>query len=231
MSQLLALLALWIMRGKKLSIDEIEARLLKNGKGIQIVGDYKGMKEKALFKCLHGHQWHGNALNVISNGSGCPDCWEERRKAMNIGAVRSPELRAKIGEKVKAYLALPEVKEKRRKAYARPEVKAKMREKGGWNTPKYYLKLGYEVIWLYIIEFLFEGTLIQKVGITHDRKKRWREFGGGIQVIFSEAGSPEYICKREKEIIKASRDYYANLPKSFDGHSECFTRVIDPKFH
>lgn len=149
-------------------------------------------------------------------------------------AMNRPEVKAKTSAAAKANWARPEYRAKHsarmKEALAKPEVKAKWRENSGWYTPKHYRKLGHEVIWLYIVEFIFEGNPIQKVGITCDCKKRWSELNvGGVQIIHTESGSPEYICKREKEIIRASHGYYANLPKSFNGYTECFHRVIDPR--
>lgn len=223
----------------KIHIDEAKKRLSEDGRGIRIVSGYTKMTAKAEFECLAGHRWVAMAYSVIGDGTGCPKCCNENHSDIMKAAYARPNAKKKLTDAMIARYARPEERARtgaRIKAlWSDPEYKSKMKvkmresKKRGWNNPKKYRRLGYEVIWLYIIEFLFNGEMIQKVGITSNRRRRFRDFGDGIQIIFCESGSPEYICKREKEILKASRPYHANLPKSFKGHSECFTRVIDPR--
>lgn len=156
-----------------------------------------------------------------------------QRSAIMKRVYERPGERERRSAAIKAAYADPEVKAKlvaaQKAAWARPGAKAKRTEKKGWNNAKRYKKLGHETIWLYIVEFAHNGQRIEKVGITTDLKRRWRRIGAeAVQVIYTESGTPEYICQRERDILRASRPYYANLPKDFTGHSECFTHVIIP---
>ena len=57
----------------KIAKNEIDELLLKDGRGITLVGEYLGVKVSAKFQCEHGHQWTTQPYHVI-NGSGCPHC-------------------------------------------------------------------------------------------------------------------------------------------------------------
>ncbi|EAW2493116.1 GIY-YIG nuclease family protein [Salmonella enterica subsp. enterica] len=57
-------------RHTKESINEM---LLADGRGISMIGEYHGAREKALFQCAYGHEFSSSASNVIHK-SGCPKC-------------------------------------------------------------------------------------------------------------------------------------------------------------
>lgn len=58
----------------KLSKRDIQDRLDADGRGITLVGDYKGMNVKTTFRCSEGHLWDGRPANTAHLKSGCPYC-------------------------------------------------------------------------------------------------------------------------------------------------------------
>lgn len=59
--------------GKKLTREDIDNRLLQDGRGFTIVGEYVNVTTKTMFQCSHGHQWMVTT-NSILHGVGCPRC-------------------------------------------------------------------------------------------------------------------------------------------------------------
>jgi len=61
------------MGKKSLTKEIVNKRLLDNGRGIIITGEYVTTKTKTKFRCDNGHEW--NALpNLVLAGNGCPHC-------------------------------------------------------------------------------------------------------------------------------------------------------------
>ena len=58
---------------KRLNKDIVEQRLLVQGKGIQIIGDYIDAVTKTLFKCKNGHEWYSGP-DTVMGGKGCRLC-------------------------------------------------------------------------------------------------------------------------------------------------------------
>lgn len=59
----------------RLTNEIIDQRLLVQERTIKRVGDYKNNRSKIEWQCLICNcVWSANAANVISNGTGCPDC-------------------------------------------------------------------------------------------------------------------------------------------------------------
>jgi glutaredoxin len=56
----------------KLSKAEIEKRL--EGRGIRLVGDQTGLRNKVIFTCEFGHEWKAETNTVLNHRSGCPYC-------------------------------------------------------------------------------------------------------------------------------------------------------------
>lgn len=166
-----------------------------------------------------------------------PEVKAKKSAAMKV-VLDSPEARAKMSARAKVALNRPETKARQKAgikaALNHPDAKAKLRENGGWHHVKWYRERGYDLIYLYLIEFIFNGDRHCKTGISCNPKNRWYQLERAgctnIQLLCKPIeGTPEYICKREREIMRASRTYHSGLPKSFDGHSECFTRLIAPE--
>lgn len=67
--------------GKTLTLEEVRSKFnLANNKGASLkLVSYVGMQEKAIFQCKTHGKFSAKALNVLHNGSGCPQCWAERR--------------------------------------------------------------------------------------------------------------------------------------------------------
>lgn len=59
------------MRG--LTKEFINEELLRQNKGIVLVGDYTNCRTKTTFRCEHGHEWSTVASSVL-RGRGCPEC-------------------------------------------------------------------------------------------------------------------------------------------------------------
>ncbi|HIF0688985.1 TPA: zinc-ribbon domain-containing protein [Escherichia coli] len=57
--------------GRRQSKETINAEL--EGRGLRMIGDYKGQRIKTLFECDSGHQWEVVPMN-IRRGTGCPYC-------------------------------------------------------------------------------------------------------------------------------------------------------------
>lgn len=57
--------------GRRQSKETINAEL--EGRGLRMIGDYKGQRTKTLFECDNGHQWEVVPMN-IRRGTGCPHC-------------------------------------------------------------------------------------------------------------------------------------------------------------
>lgn len=59
-------------QGRKLTLDEINARLAE--RGFELAGPYSGTTQKpTLLRCSEGHQWRATLHNVFQ-GRGCPHC-------------------------------------------------------------------------------------------------------------------------------------------------------------
>jgi hypothetical protein len=56
---------------RKLSIDEINSRLLS--RGLRLIGNYSGTGTKTTFSCVHEHTWEAIPSSVMS-GNGCFYC-------------------------------------------------------------------------------------------------------------------------------------------------------------
>lgn len=154
-------------------------------------------------------------------------------KAKSRATMRTPASKAKRSAAMKAAHARPESKARILASYNRPDVIEKLQKNGGWHDAKWYRKHGYETINLYKIGFIYEGRRIEKVGVSCNAKLRWSQLNTAgakdIRLIAIEEGTPEVICKREREIKKASYSNRAEMPDDFHGRSECFTQIIDPK--
>jgi glutaredoxin len=59
--------------GTMLSSKQVQQRLLNDGRGIELVGEYNGANKKNEFQCAHGHKWMTKYGNIYS-GDGCPSC-------------------------------------------------------------------------------------------------------------------------------------------------------------
>lgn len=225
---------------RRLPLAQVHARVKLAGRGVQMIGRFKGVGVKTQFKCDSGHIWEARPQNIMA-GQGCGKCYNIAKPSIMRAAHARPDVRARyiagmnrpeVRAKHRATMARADVKARHsaatKAAMSRPDVKAKHLAKCGWHMPRWYREHGHKKIWLYIVEFTYNEKPIQKVGITCDRKRRWRDLGECVQIIYTESGTPEYICQRERDIIRASRPYYANLPNDFDGHSECFTHVVVP---
>lgn len=57
----------------RLSKDEVNRRLIAQGRSITLFGEYKNTYEHAWFKCASGHKWLAAPGTVLSS-SGCPRC-------------------------------------------------------------------------------------------------------------------------------------------------------------
>lgn len=56
----------------KLTKAEIDKRL--EGRGIRLVGDQTGLRNKVTFVCDYDHQWNAEINTVLNHRSGCPHC-------------------------------------------------------------------------------------------------------------------------------------------------------------
>jgi glutaredoxin len=56
----------------KLTKSDIEKRL--EGRGIRLVGDQVGLRNKVTFACDYGHEWNAEINTVLNHRSGCPHC-------------------------------------------------------------------------------------------------------------------------------------------------------------
>jgi glutaredoxin len=56
----------------KLTKADIERRL--DGRGIRLVGDKLGTRNKVTFACEYGHEWKAEINTVLNHRSGCPHC-------------------------------------------------------------------------------------------------------------------------------------------------------------
>jgi hypothetical protein len=56
----------------KLTKAEIDKRL--EGRGIRLVGDQTGLRNKVTFVCDYEHQWNAEINTVLNHRSGCPHC-------------------------------------------------------------------------------------------------------------------------------------------------------------
>jgi glutaredoxin len=56
----------------KLTKEDIEKRL--EGRGIRLLGDQTGLRNKATFACDYGHEWQAEINTVLNHRSGCPHC-------------------------------------------------------------------------------------------------------------------------------------------------------------
>lgn len=230
-------------------IEEVKNRLIEDGKGIQIIeSTYESIGKNAEFICKDGHRWRARAWHVSRGKQGCPHCYELNREAiknevMNRPEVKKkhrasmkevqnrPEVKALIGAKSRANWRRREYKEKHKAGMNRPDVKEKQRINGGWHKAEWFEERGHKKIALYKIEFIYNQKRIEKVGITSKPRVRLNQVdASNLQMISPlEWGTPEFICKREREIKRASRSYSVNMPDDFHGRSECFTQIIDPQ--
>lgn len=56
----------------KLTKADIERRL--EGRGIRLIGDQTGLRNKSTFACEYGHEWRAEINTVLNHQSGCPHC-------------------------------------------------------------------------------------------------------------------------------------------------------------
>jgi hypothetical protein len=56
----------------KLTKADIEKRL--EGRGIRLLGDHLGLRNKVIFACEDGHEWKAEINTVLNHRSGCPYC-------------------------------------------------------------------------------------------------------------------------------------------------------------
>lgn len=61
------------VKGKKLTKEIVNERLLKDGRDVQMIGDYINSKTKTLFKCSREHQWK-TSYSSVQQGHNCPIC-------------------------------------------------------------------------------------------------------------------------------------------------------------
>lgn len=227
---------------KRIPVDEIVRRLRDDGRGIRLVGGYEGTDKKAEFECRNGHRFRSAYSSLKNKKYGCPHCWQDARSAITKEAVNQPGVKERQRISLLRANARPDVRARRKSVMkeinSRLDVKKKHRADGGWANAKRFRELGYNRIALYKIEFIYKHHRIKKPGISHDPKARWKEISiklrtlgaSDIQLLTDfEWGTPEEICKREREIKKASMKYLAHMPRDFKGWSECFTQIVDPK--
>lgn len=60
---------------RTLSKEKVIKRLIDDGRGITMIGEYTNSKTKTLFECSLNHTWSATPDNVFRN-SGCPKCAE-----------------------------------------------------------------------------------------------------------------------------------------------------------
>ena len=66
-------------KGRKLTLDEINARLRE--RGFSLSGPYVGnVNTPTPLRCSEGHVWETRLKDVLNDGSGCPTCASERAK-------------------------------------------------------------------------------------------------------------------------------------------------------
>lgn len=230
---------------KKLTEDEVRYRLKKYGMGVELVdGTFKGTMHKARFKCAAaGHVFEKNPRMVI-RGDRCPKCFKPPsrfnpglniiEKNLHLANCGIPirfvpahvatqhsicNFKCLVCSGIFASVACDVIHGHRGCPQCAP--------RGWWNEHK-YIASGHKWIYLYIVEFYPEGKWSLKTGTSWNPRERFKGWGW-VQVLAREEGPPHYICQRERDIIKASRAYPTGISKDFGGHSECFTRIIDPK--
>lgn len=66
------------MSAKRLTKDEINHRLLLEGRNITMTEEYIGNRFKTKWSCVNGHEWYA-IYNNIQRGSGCPVCFRKQQ--------------------------------------------------------------------------------------------------------------------------------------------------------
>lgn len=69
----------------RLTTSEINARLYE--RGIKIIGDYAGHKQKTKFICEQNHIWMATPANVLKK-TGCPECFSHKNR-LSITEIES----------------------------------------------------------------------------------------------------------------------------------------------
>jgi hypothetical protein len=59
---------------KKLSKEVIRTRLLEDGRGITMIGEYVSSHSRTQFCCVNEHIWSARPGSIFSDGNGCPFC-------------------------------------------------------------------------------------------------------------------------------------------------------------
>jgi predicted nucleic acid-binding Zn-ribbon protein len=72
---------------KKLTIEQINDRLIEENRSIRLIGNYKNNRTKTVFKCDFGHEFMAIVNSVLDSSSGCPEC--VGRKKQDINTVNS----------------------------------------------------------------------------------------------------------------------------------------------
>ncbi len=62
----------------KLSQDVINERLEAAGVPIRMIGPYRTVVTKSLFRCEHGHEWSAKPADIVNSHKGCPKCFAAR---------------------------------------------------------------------------------------------------------------------------------------------------------
>lgn len=86
------------LMAKRLTRQEINARLAELGDGVQMIGEYRSTKTKTLFKreaC--GHQWESTPGNALI-GRACPHCTGKTQTAETLNAALAGRGLAVVGE-------------------------------------------------------------------------------------------------------------------------------------
>jgi len=70
-----------VLSNKKELID----KLLADGRGMSLIGEYTNAQTKTWFKCMAGHQWEAKPHSVKNMGSGCPICADHSGGGFRVG--------------------------------------------------------------------------------------------------------------------------------------------------
>lgn len=216
--------AIMASRIPKIAKNEIDELLLKDGRGITLVGEYTGVKVSAKFQCEYGHQWATQPYHVI-NGSGCPHC-------SGTYSPTTVEFSEWLSEDGRGISLVGEYTNNHTKTtfqccYGHEWITTPNSVKGGCGCPV-CAERGFSPLkpaWVYVLAF---ANFI-KYGITNDLERRLREHNrnGDYTLVYSHLHQiGQHALDWENNIKRTHGGKYAAKDQCPDGWTETLPHYV-----
>lgn len=218
---------------KKLTTEQINQRLIEDGKGITLVGDYIRALTKTTWQCSMGHKWQAT-YGDISSGYGCRICSDEKKK------LTTDQVRQRLVEDGRGITLLGD--------YINSYTKTTWQCSRGHQFLSTYSRISQfggcsrcakhgfspdKPGWRYILLFDSSSKPFIKYGITNNLDRRLNEhtrFNGQYQVVYQHQDTDGVLTQLwEKDIKEKYGGKYVSRNECPDGWTETLSPDLLPK--